>query len=302
MLIEFLLRAARERPADHACRELAHWLASQERWRDLLAAAQNRLEQEARGVGRVLVEISAADNAWRVTHAWVWPEWKDFPETVPHSGEELCVEIAGLMNEAQIDYAEVHLELLVPEDLLHFERGLLAWENYGDAIDPENNHPIVLRWKDRMRATPREFRYQTGLWQRTAMLVRDRARPFGQAYWVKRGCDIHRFRSDVAAGNAGELIGIPVTSEASTRAEVIRLICNCGLPYACWPRVTPADARSTADSIDRLLPEHHFDDVPAALFHKRRQGDPALNDLLLLWDDPGRNPYDAKFTEVMQRG
>jgi len=186
--------------------------------------------------------------------------------------------------------------------LLHLERGLLLWKHRGATLDPEELHPVVLRWQDRMAAPVRETGYQSGLWKKTSALIRERLGSLRRAFWIERGCKIADFRRQFDRGEAGELIGIPLSSEGSSREQLIGLICNAGLPFACWPRCATVDLKTAASSVDSLLRQHQFEEIPDAFFAQRECEGQALTEILLLWDDAQRNPYDRKYADVSQKG
>jgi len=305
-LVEFLLRAAREWPKNPSCERLNDWLESQQAWTDILAKLRDRLHREAHSTSRLLVAIGHTENGWRVKRAWLWSAAADSPsELAPVELQgDLGSDINALLNEAEALSAgeTVHLEVLVPGELLHLERGLLLFNNRGAPLDPEELHPVVLRWQDRMVAPVRETRYQTGLWKKTSALIRERLGSQRRAFWFERGCKIADFRRQLEKGEAGELIGIPLSSEASSREELIGLICNAGLPFACWPRCATVDLETAASLVDGLLRQHQFEEIPGAFFAQRECEGQALEDILLLWDDAQRNPYDRKYADMSQKG
>jgi hypothetical protein len=303
-LIEFLLRVAREWPKNPCCGALLRWLHGQKEWAETLADLDDRLEKEARKTRYLMVAIGGSRDAWRVTRAWLWSASAHVPselECLDPDGD-LASDIAALLNEAQsADGGCVHLEMLVPEELLHFSRGLLAWKNRDQVLDPEHLYPVVLRWQDRMAAPAREPKYQSGLWKRTGAIIRERLDFRRRAYWIERNYDLIAFRKRFDEGEAGELIGIQLSSEGKGRDELIGLICNGGLPYACWPRCSTVDLKVAANSFEKLLNQYHFDEIPDALREYRSPETCLLGDIVLLWDDPSRNPYDRKFSDVSQR-
>jgi hypothetical protein len=303
-LVEFLLRAAREWQQSPFCEDLNRWLESQSNWAGILAKLQCRLHSEAHGTSRLLVAIEKNQNAWRVSRAWLWLAAADSPSELAPLGlqGDLGSDINALLNEALSAGEPVHLEVLVPEELLHLERGLLLWKSRGATLDPEELYPVVLRWQDRMAAPAREILYQSGLWKKTSALIRERLGSQRRAYWIERGCNIADFRRQFDKGEAGELIGIPLSSDGSSREELIGLICNAGLPFACWPRCGTVDLKTAASWVDALLRQHQFDEIPDAFFAQRECDRQTLENILLLWDDAQHNPYDRKYADVSQRG
>jgi hypothetical protein len=301
-LVEFLLRAARVSAHNPACERLNAWLESEANWTGILATLRDRLERETHR-SHLLVAIDGTQKAWRIGRAWLWPTRADFPyQLTLEAPGDLGSDINALLNEAQSAGEAVLLEILVPEELLHLERGLLLCRNRGATLDPEKLHPVVLRWQDRMTARPREKLYQSGVWKQTSAQIQERLRSQQRAYWLDRGCDIADFRRQFDKGEAGELIGIRLSSEGSSREELIGLICNAGLPFVCWPRCATVDLEAAASSIDALLRDYRFEELPGEFFAQRGSSH-ALDDILLLWDDPQRrNPYNCKYADVSQKG
>jgi hypothetical protein len=306
-LIGFLLRAARERPEDPVCRALHEWLDRQVEWVAPLKKVKDLLQKEADATVYLLVEIGKKASAWRVTRSWLWSALAATPAEIEHLDAigDLASDIASLLDEAQSQSQSgrpVHLEVLVPEELLHLERGFLACENRGQRLDPEHLYPVALRWRDRMAAPARDVEFQSGLWKKTGIIIRQRLSSKRRAYWIERDYELAKLRKQFDDGDAGELIGIPLSSDGESRNILIGLICNAGLPYACWPRCSTVDVRDAASSLERLLVQHQFDEIPGALRGCRVSNTHPLGDILLLWDDPSRNPYDRKFSDVIQKG
>jgi hypothetical protein len=109
---------------------------------------------------------------------------------------------------------------------------------------------------------------------------------------VDRTCDIDAFSRGFEQGHYGELVGLEVESEGEGRSEVVTLICNGGLPYACWPRRQGVDLTAAKAEVGRMIGRGSFEEVPLI------KNEYSLADLLLLWDDPRRNPYDRKMKDV----
>jgi hypothetical protein len=304
-LIGFLLRASRERLEDPNCRALHDWLDRQVEWAAVLKKLGALLQEESKATVYLLVEIGEKLGAWRVTRSWLWSALAAIPAETEHLDAigDLASDIAALLDEAQSQSGRtVHLEVLAPEELLHLERGFLAWENRGQRLDPEHLYPVTLRWRDRMAAPARDVEFQSGLWKKTGTIIRQRLSSRRRTYWIERDYELAKLRKQFDDGDAGELIGIPLSSDGELRNVLIGLICNAGLPYACWPRCSTVDVRDAASSLEQLLVQHQFDELPGALRGCRVSKTHPLGDILLLWDDPSRNPYDRKFSDVIQKG
>jgi len=296
-LLEFLLRIAREFPAKPECRSLMQWLEQQTHWANELQEAKSVLQKKAE-CQYLLTEIGELDQVCRVTRYWLWSKSNGFQlgrkEFDPQG--DLSGDIAFLLNEVTAEGGEVYLEILAPENLLHLERGRLAWNNRGELLDPEYDNPVSLRWRDRM-AQPRDPSYQAGRWKKADIAIRQRL-SFQQAcaFWPDKSGQPFR------VGEDGELIGIPYSSADATREDLVTMICNDGIPYACWPRHGAVDLHAAEHSFRQLIAQCQFDEIPKALCPCRSKNSHPLADILLLWDDPKRNPYDNKLQETPQGG
>jgi hypothetical protein len=307
--VEFLVRVARERRGDPNCDALQNALDQKVEWAPVLTKVNKRLVTESTAIRYLLLEIGKRDEIYRVTHSWLWSASGSAPrelDALDPKGD-LASDVATLLNQAECEGGGlVSLELLVPDTFFHLERGRLAWRSRGSLIDPERRHPVALRWRDRMEARPRDPSYQTGRWKRVAESIRERLNPTGRAFWIARSLTCDEFCQKFDAGQFGELIGIPFASDGDDRDHLVEYVCNGGIPYACWPRCSTVDFPAAELSIQKLTVQYQFDDIPSILLQCRleeaSQTTNPLVDVILLWDDPRRNPYESKFGDVGQRG
>lgn len=303
-LMEFLLRAAKERSDDPDCVQLSQWIAGRVNEAPLVSRIQARLDKESCGRAWLLVAVGNVCGSFRVTKAWLWPASADAPEELERveGAGDLAGDIAQLLDEAEGEAGKVFLEILAPEELLHLDRGKLALRLRDQVLDPENSHPVALRWLDRMEAPPRDRSYLPGRWRNAASKIRDRLNAAARSYWLKVDDNPEEFRARFLNGETGELIGIPLSSDSESRSRIVSLICSGGLPYACWLRCSGVDMNEAMRSVQELIDECAFDEVSDGLLRRRLANPVPLRDVLLLWDDPRRNPYDFKYSEVVQKG
>ena len=304
-LVEFLVRVTLEREGDPNCEALRNAINENAEWKTISNKVNERLRAADEETRYLLLEIGKRDETFRVTRSWMWSASGSAPRELEglDAGGDLASDIATLLNEALLEGGgKVSLELLAPETLLHLERGRLAWNNRGSPVDPEHFYPVTLRWRDRMEARPRDPSYQTGRWKRAAASIRARLNATGRASWVSKDLSCDEFCRRFDAGQCGELIGIPYPSDGNDLDHLVRYICNGGVPYACWPRCSTVDVPAAECSTRKLAEQSLFDEIPRVMFHCRMEQANPLVDVVLLWDDPKRNPYDLKFSDVVQRG
>ena len=304
-LVEFLVRVTREREGNPNCEALRNVIERNTEWKSIANKVSERLRAEDEETRYLLLEIGKRDETFRVTRSWMWSAHGSAPRELEHLDAEgdLGSDIATLLNEALSEAGgKLCLELLAPERLLHLERGRLAWNNRGTLIDPEKIYPITLRWRDRMEARPRDPSYQTGRWKRAGETIRARLGATGRVSWITKGLSCDEFCQRFDAGQCGELIGIPYPSDGEDLDHLVAYICNGGVPYACWPRCSTVDLIAAERSTQRLAERYLFDEIPRVMFQSRTEHTNPLVDVALLWDDPKRNPYDLKFSDVVQRG
>jgi len=296
-LVEFLVRVAHEHPGDPNCGVLKQWLQAQCEWTTARLSAEAHLKEEVEMRRYLLVRVEERNGVGRVTRAWLWGGNRGDPlelDALPADGT-LAGDIATLLNQVKQMGGKVHLEIMLPEILLHLDSKQLAWVNRGKERNLETLHPVVLRWRERMD-TPGDPSFETGRWQQTAAQIeRRRQMRAARAEWMSRSCDIDAFCRAFEQGERGEFVGIEVESDGEGRSEVVALICNGGLPYACWPRHKGVNLTDAKAEVGKMLGKNSFDEVPGA------KNSYLLSDLLLLWDDPKRNPYERKLREVRQK-
>ena len=185
---------------------------------------------------------------------------------------------------------------MLPEDLFHLEAKQLSWKNRNLERNLERSHPTMLRWRERME-NHTDIRYEAGRWEQAAKEIEHRTRNVdGRAAWLDRHCDLDQFCQEFEEGRSGELIGMDAASDGDQRDEILAWICSGGLPYALWPRKEGVDLTAVKTELSRFLLSHSFHDLPSL------KNKVALDDMLLLWDDPRRNPYKNKMNDVPMRG
>lgn len=294
-LATFLSLAAREFPENPNCATLREWLGQKPAWCEVLNLINRRLDMP--DFQYLMAQIGNVNGVWRVTDSWLWHAGDAGPERLRPVADDgdLVKDLASLADEAYSRQGKLYIELLVPEELLHLERGQLTLQRRGGKImDLERVYPLSLRWSDRMSAPERDLDYRPGQWKKASAEIRERLKRLRRSFWIERNDNLDAFNSQFAKGESGELIGIRLTSCDESRDELIGMICDCGLPFACWPRSNDVDLAKAEDSIANLLIKYDFDELPNVLYELRTQPESPVTDILLLWDDHRRNPYSMQ--------
>lgn len=188
--------------------------------------------------------------------------------------------------------AELIVEFLAPNELLSTPCELLELADPTLEISSwlEAEYPITVRWHDRMKGG--RYRHT---WNQIGREMRDRLgnAPPLLCSWPPQ------------ANPAGEshLVGLsipgPSPSEPGRNRPSFFAELTKGFPYMCWPRNPPEDVKAFQDAADQLFGGSDRDQLPLAL--RKLRSDPVLRNLVLLIDDPDRNPYLTNLTETAQR-
>jgi hypothetical protein len=303
-LVEFLIRVVREHPGNLHHRQLQQWLENKPEWAQELEKVKEYLETEDTARRYLQVEIQKSGEGYRVIDYWFWQGSKHDSVLKNQAKEKINLQndlgqnINNLVEIIRKDIVnpegiEIYIEILVPADLLHFPRNMLAWKSYKIIQYPERRYPVVLRWSERMRFTRSTGDYQAGLWTKNSALIRQQLANMRRGvYWFDPNTeDIDEFFRKFEANHCGEIIGIPIISGGDSHDDLIGIICLGGIPYACWPRCSTVNLEVAKNTIQTLIDQNQFDDIPSALPQYRNNANNSLSDVIFLWDDPKRNPY-----------
>ncbi len=208
----------------------------------------------------------------------------------------LAEQINALIQRALEREQSLVVELLLPNDLLSAPRAMLEIVN--EDLDTrtwiEAEYAVVVRWHDRMK--DKEGKYHPGTWRAAAKDARARADQVAKLVcaWSGEGkldCNV------VGLSFPGPSPADPKRNRGAFFQELLR-----GAPYMCWPRETPADTGVFRKAVCDLIERNDVARLPDALRDAKRQDTEALTDLILLIDEPERNPYDLRFQDPAQRG
>ncbi|HTI24619.1 MAG TPA: hypothetical protein VL652_26725 [Kutzneria sp.] len=287
--------------------QLARWIEDQARRLGLEAelgnrpAARKRLpDSESRlhlliavqpdGVSRDQVLVSH----WRQDDPDVWPPACGEPTTV--AVDQLEQHVDDLVVGAEIAWERhdgpVTVELLLPRALLNLP--VHAWQKEHRSGDPRPlslDYPVVVRSLERMMSKQWHRAWKT----RWSAFVAD---PAGGRVHVAQPPDPDRphllgaaLQDDPAVVTV-VLTGPPPASP--DRGDELLAALRSGLPGVLWHR-DGADPKTVGDLVSGLIEDGGLMALPENAHKARRRGHQstnvlytALEDVVLLWDDPGR--------------
>lgn len=300
-LVEFLERVSQDRPSNPHYVALANYLAQRQDWAVALQSARDRINNEKAAQRYLLVEIEDG----RVKGGWLWTAREPEALTLDGSNSDLGVGLRMLLSKAQRKIADgvIHVELLAPDELLLLpKKALAAFNRFGGTIDPEREHPVALRWRDRMRCE-RDPDYRASEWRFLEHAIRENLnQSCACCCWVKTDVDPIAHRSAIGAGSQAPITGIELPLSGEALGLLLRIVCLASLPYAYWPRRGGAKPHAAVNHVEKLVGQHGFEEIRGAVQRDLAQNeDHALSDLLFFWDDPNRNPY-RKHQDTTQKG
>jgi hypothetical protein len=237
------------------------------------------------------------DNMASLVNAWVFPgTHSDFDSrSVPAAGT-LAEKINKVIQQTIREYRgrTMVVELMSPNELLSMPRELLE-VNFPGIAKPrwlEARHAITLRWHDRMKGG-----YDLQEFEERARAARTAAASAAALCCAWRPPDAQ------AAANA-HFLGLtfpgPCPKQPTRNISDFLTGLMDGGPYMCWPREDLGDTAAFKKAVRDWFGTIELKDVPNELAARRM--DPGLENLLVLIDEPGRNPYEDTLTEAGQRG
>jgi hypothetical protein len=154
--------------------------------------------------------------------------------------------------------------------------------------------PIVLRWRDRLDLKTGPRRFNSARWKQQA-----------QAAEAARGPNAPlalRFADTANPGVPAELVALtfPGPSPAEpqrNRMAFFQALLSASHPYMCWPRDPVASDAKFRERVAQLVQGNPLHGLAGALVTEKRGADQTLHDLLLLIDEPQRNPFDGRLDE-----
>jgi len=298
-LLELAARHARQRQPQ-ASVALAHALVDHPR---LQHPYRELLEQMPTPVNSLFlllaIEWDPRTSSSSLIDAWIHSSaHKGFdPRDVPR-GKPLAEQINAVIERAIQQFPEhvFRFELLLPNDLLCMPRNLLEFidPDLGTCTWLEAEHPISVRWHDRMKG---DERFRPGTWRASYNKLKDSIGDPLSCEWRP---------GDPSQGGSGDFVALsfpgPSPSDpARNRTQFFSELLK-GKPYMCWPRNQAQDVPQFKEAVRTLLATAQIMRLPQQL--SERRAEPLLEDLILLMDEAHRNPYNDSehLTDTPQRG
>ncbi len=245
------------------------------------------------------VRCRVFDNEGRLCHE---PVVADEVEPAGDAIEEL---LRNLLNDAAMAryVTDLHIELLLPKQLLHFEA-----DRWHDPHDPDGllggSYRVALRWINRAEGAM----VPAQCWIKLAEAIfAGSPKPIG---WTEPGAGTRDFsfhlmkRADrlcFFTGFAFHPFSEP--SSENARSRLLDKALDQGAPFALWVRDRGDDWDQVRHRIERALCQSGCHPTPDDVRDLRLADDPSLpRGLGVLWDDPNRNPfrYDPNTDRIFQ--
>jgi hypothetical protein len=233
-----------------------------------------------------------------LVNAWIYPGLLAHFDARPVASEgKLAQQIEAVVQKVLYEFPRRQLlvELLAPNELLSTPRELL--EVVDAEIDTrtwlEAEQAITLRWRDRMKG-----KFKRGTWaQKWEEVWGSACNAASLSCAWQPGRDPGEDDHLVGLSIPGPCPEEPKRNSADFFGELIK-----GAPYMCWPRNEVSQADEFRKAADKFFAGSKLKTLSLDLPPKRT--DPMLRDLVLLIDEPKRNPYEdpEHLTETAQRG
>jgi hypothetical protein len=247
------------------------------------------------------VDWEPTTKAASIAKAWISPGVRSSfdPRELPKGGT-FAEQVNTVVQKVIEEFKErpLYVELLSPNELLCMPRELLELvdSDLETCTWLEAQHSITLRWRNRMMGA--DEKYFRGSWMKKGLEVRANAESAESLF-----CE---WRPPVQDGTSenGHVLGLtfpgPCPSDPRrNRAQFFDEL-KKGAPYMCWPREAPLDLGSFKRAVANLFGRTKLESLPQAL-RDGRQGS-LLDNLVVLIDEPHRNPYVDHFQETQLRG
>lgn len=216
------------------------------------------------------------------------------------TGRQMCRDAEEQIREAVLELvykfenktsASLFIELYLSDQRLTHKAE--QWD-YQDMETPLGAlHPIVVRWRNRAQCTDDKTRY--GVWKATAGRIQakyEAASP--DVCWIedRRLNLLTRLNRSFEEACVGLLF--------SPEQQMIRALLRSGAPFAFWRRCECANWQDFKMELDGRTRAGSLREVPRRIRDLREEGqnDAAApgHDLVILWDDPDRNPLEAQLS------
>jgi vWA-MoxR associated protein C-terminal domain len=247
----------------------------------------------SKGETYLLVALTSAGEPHipSIEAAWLYGDGPPDTLAIDNGIGTLAEQLNDLIQRARFRFPHRPLvvELLAPSELICMPKQWLELEisELGVTVWLEEMHSVALRWKTRMRGN----------------------KLLQPATWIQRAAEHRaRRRRDVAVictfaddGNVGDVVALTAPGPAPNRPlsefsaffdALLR-----GHPYMCWPRSQPEHLAAYRQAICQLVSANALPALAEGLRVAKEKHHPQLTDLMLLIDDPERNPYEMRLMD-----
>jgi vWA-MoxR associated protein C-terminal domain len=277
------------------------------RWPDAVPVAKERLKSRRQGnQNYITLEVtptrggSTVSTSRRVERAWYQAAGDPQPKLADQEklalsqegshdlGARMYSAARSLRNRyfSQVDDSFIVLEVVVDAPLLLFDPDMFQCED-GDLLSSFN---VVLRWRDRLDPVEDQFKTREN-WEELAGRTWAQVLPTEKVRchwlgWVLKNMHV-RVRDHIqeavrCSSPRSLLVGLQPDGDY---IKLSRVLGASGAPFACW-HVSPLAGGDVA----ALLGETILEELPHTL-RKARLDPNGLEHLMILYDDPQRDPY-----------
>jgi hypothetical protein len=296
--VEFIWRAATA-DANNPIEPLREWVNRQveaQPLADLEKLLRDERLHAREKINHLLIDIPGGSLAKRNKIKYWFYAGNPEPETGQienhEEADKVRQAISKLISEKKNQAAgKLWIEMYVPFDWLN--HGIEQWECLsllGDAPFLGEEHPIVLRWRERAQCAEATTNY--GEWRRRAAKIRDKQYcPLAKTHWFESPeAKPRELMTWLTNNNYGSFVSFTF----APAIESIKGTLVGGAPFAFWRRTDFTDWPKFKTLLNAIAVRGQLDDLPHGIRQLRdeskRREDHHGSALTLLWDDPNRNP------------
>lgn len=300
-VLEFVWRIGEEKKLDN----LVEWVKS-ETSNQSLADLKEKIRREKAAVEQsfnyLLIDVPAADAILdrRKIEIRYWfysdgrldkhdrKECKDMDDDIRGVILDLVYDFENRLN------AILFIELYLPDSRLNHDAH--RWDYLGGEGLLGAMHPLVVRWRDRAHCSDPKTRH--GVWKTVARRIKanDDLRQQPDVRWIAD--ELLNLLTHLNAGYNEACIGFTFAPQQKT---ITRLLLS-GAPFAFWRRCACSDWEVFKQELDACARAGCLNDLPRRIRDLREEAQYNEShhaaDLVVLWDDPDRNPLDAQLSNA----
>jgi len=300
-VVEFVWRIGKEKRLDN----LIEWVKS-ETVPQTLADLNDKIEREnaavEQGVNHLLIDIPEADAVLDRREVEI-RHWFYSNGRLDTHGRKGCRDTTEEVRRAILDLiynfenrlnAVLYIELYLPESRLTHDAERWDYQDIGTPLGAL--HPLVVRWRDRAHCSAPTTRY--GVWKSIACRIKTSSGLHRQPdiCWVAD--ELLNLLTHLNKGYNEACVGFAF----APRQKTVRGLLLSGAPFAFWRRCSCADWELFKQELDACARAGSLKDLPRRIrdLREEAQYDESHHaaDLVVLWDDPDRNPLDAQLSNA----